>query len=128
MIEAVGEWFDAALISRSTGIPTVFNWPGHQVQWRGSNLNQGHCADTKTVLQKIGSEELKCRNQVVTHIYQTLNELEAYDLLITYQVEYVYIGPREREKYGVSGLSKFDNFMLKVFAEDDVVIYQMPQS
>ena len=36
MVEAVGEWFDYGLISRSTGIPTVFNWPGHEVQWRGS--------------------------------------------------------------------------------------------
>ena len=35
MVEAVGEWFDAGLMSRSTGVPTIVNWPHHQKQWRG---------------------------------------------------------------------------------------------
>ena len=39
LIEAVGEWFDYGLISRSTGIPSVFNWHGHQLQWRGDSEN-----------------------------------------------------------------------------------------
>ena len=30
LLEAVGEWFDMGLISRSTGIPNIINWPGQQ--------------------------------------------------------------------------------------------------
>ena len=35
IVEAVGEWSDWGLVSRSTGLPTIVNWLGHQKQWRG---------------------------------------------------------------------------------------------
>ena len=31
ILEGVGEWFNAGLISRSTGHPTIYNWPGTRV-------------------------------------------------------------------------------------------------
>ena len=31
--------WSAGIVSTYTGIPTVFNWPGHEVQWRGSTYN-----------------------------------------------------------------------------------------
>ncbi len=107
ILEAVGEWFDSGLVSRSTGVPTVFNWPGHQVQWRGN------------------SELFGGRAQDVTDIYQTLDASEAQNLLVKYGVDYVYIGPRERSQYGDAGLDKFDSFMEVVFEKDDVAIYEM---
>ena len=82
IVEGVGEWFNAGLISRSTGIPTIYNWPGHELQWRGP------------------SPEFARRERDVATIYQTTNFEEARELLAKYDVEYVYIGPRERNKYG----------------------------
>ena len=105
ILEAVGEWFDSGLVSRSTGVPTVFNWPGHQVQWRGN------------------SEVFHGRQQDVADIYQTLDPQEAQNLLAKYDVDYVYIGPRERSQYDGPGLDKFADFMDVVFQQDDVAIY-----
>ena len=107
ILEAVGEWFDSGLVSRSTGVPTVFNWPGHQVQWRGN------------------SEVFAGRQQDVDDIYQTLDPLEAQNLLAKYDVNYVYIGPRERSQYDGPGLDKFPDFMDVVFQQDDVAIYRV---
>ncbi|MCI0439242.1 MAG: DUF2298 domain-containing protein, partial [Chloroflexi bacterium] len=107
LVEAVGEWFDAGLISRSTGIPTVFNWPGHQIQWRGS------------------AEAFDGREQDVAVIYQTQDIETARNLLEKYDVDYVYVGPREREKYGTDGLDKFAAFMQMPFNQDDVAIYKL---
>ena len=107
IVEAVGEWFDAGLISRSTGVPTVFNWPGHERQWRGS------------------TGKLEGREQDVARIYQSKSVEEAKNLLAKYDVEYVYVGPRERQKYGLEGLSKFSAFMDEVFSAEGVVIYRL---
>ena len=107
ILEAVGEWFDAGLVSRSSGVPTVFNWPGHQVQWRGNSvLFDGRAQDVAT-------------------IYNTLDPLEAQNLLAKYDVNYVYIGPRERSQYDGPGLDKFPDFMDVVFQQDDVAIYEV---
>lgn len=109
IVEAVGEWFDWGLISRGAGMPTILNWPGHEVQWRGS------------------SAPFEDREADVARIYQTLDPEEAKTLLAKYDVDYVYVGPREREKYGVEGLDKFTAFMDEVFRQGDVVIYRLRQ-
>ena len=109
ILEAVGEWFDSGLISRSTGVPTIFNWPGHQIQWRGSDDSFGG------------------REQDVARIYETTDPLEARNLLAKYDVDYVYVGPRERSKHGEDGLAKFPDFMDSVFSQDNVEIYRVRQ-
>jgi uncharacterized membrane protein len=107
IVESVGEWFDNGLISRSTGIPTVFNWPGHELQWRG------------------GAEQFAGREQDVATIYTTTDASEARNLLAKYNVDYVYIGPRERQKHGEEGIAKFSEFMDEVFSQGEVVIFRM---
>ncbi len=105
ILEAVGEWGDAGLISRSTGMPTVLSWPGHQLQWRPIDAAyEGREAD-------------------VARIYQTEDVEEARDLLAKYEVDYVYVGPREKDKYGEAGLAKFAAFMDVVFSQGSVMIY-----
>ncbi len=106
LVEAVGEWFDYGLISRSTGIPSVFNWHGHQLQWRGE------------------SESFKIRQFDITRIYETLDIEEAKIILSKYNINYVYIGPREREIYDVSGFKKFPAFMDEIFNRSGVKIYE----
>ena len=107
IVEAVGEWFDAGLISRSTGVPTIFNWPGHEIQWRGS------------------ADKFKGREVDVARIYQTQDPDEVRNLLARYDVEYVYVGPRERERYGTDGLDKFRSFMETVFSREGVDVYRL---
>ena len=107
IVEAVGEWFDAGLISRSTGVPTVLNWPGHQLQWRGSG------------------DPFDGREQDVARIYETPDPLEARNLLAKYDVDYVYLGPRERAKHGGVELENFEDLLEPVFRQDDVAIYRV---
>ncbi len=107
ILEAVGEWSDAGLISRSTGVPTVFNWPGHELQWRGS------------------SDPFAEREQDIATIYETLDIELARNLLAKYNVDYVYVGPRENGRYGSEGLGKFPEFMDTAFSEDGVAIYKI---
>ncbi len=105
MVESVGEWSDAGLISRSTGIATIYNWPGHEIQWRGS------------------SDKLDGRAEDIDSIYGDADVGETAILLRKYDVDFVYIGPRERSAYESKGLKKFDVFMDKAFERNDVVIY-----
>ncbi len=107
ILEAVGGGYsEHGRIASSTGVPTVLNWPGHEKQWRGS------------------STPFVGREQDVQTIYQTLDISEAVSLLDKYDVDHVYVGPRERSKYGEAGLTKFAEFMTPVFSEADVVIYR----
>ncbi len=107
ILEAVGGGYsEHGRIASSTGVPTVLNWPGHQMQWRGS------------------STPFAGREQDVEIIYQTLDISEAVSLLDKYDVDHVYVGFRERSKYGEAGLAKFAQFMTPVFSEADVVIYR----
>jgi uncharacterized membrane protein len=105
ILEAVGEWSDAGLISRSTGVPTIFNWPGHQVQWRAT------------------TEKFDGRAEDVRTIYETPDAAEAKALLASYDVEYIYVGPRERATYDLE-IGKFSSFTL-AFSQGDVEIYRM---
>ena len=105
--ESVGEWFDAGLISRSTGVPTIINWPGHELQWRGA------------------SDALGERQADVAAIYATSDADEARILLDKYNVDYVYVGPRERAARDGAGLDKFGEFMDVAFQQGDVTIYRM---
>ena len=108
LVEAVGtSYSEYGRISSSTGIPTILGWPAHEIQWRGSDLG------------------LSQRANDVERIYQGLDPKETYALLDKYNVNYIYVGPRERRKYGISGLEKFETFMIKVFDADTVAIYKI---
>ena len=51
--------------------------------------------------------------------------METQNLLDKYDVDYVYVSRRERDKYGTEGLDKFPTFMDQVFQRDDVTIYRI---
>ena len=106
LLEAVGEWSDMGLISRSTGIPNIINWPGHQLQWRDE------------------SDEIFLRENHVKEIYQTQDINQTKTLISKYNIKYIYVGDRERKKYGQTGLEKFDLFFQQVFQEDGIIIYK----
>jgi len=90
LLESVGEWDDSGLISRSTGIPNIINWPGHQKQWRGNiSLIDERVQDVNTMYS---NPDVNIRTQ----------------LLQKYGVSYVYIGTNERNEYTTEQLLMFD--------------------
>jgi YYY domain-containing protein len=90
ILEAPGGAYNfTSRISTMTGLPTVMGWLTHEVMWRGSwDSVAGRDTDTDT-------------------IYNTTDGEEAVTLLEKYNVEYIYIGTIEREKYESEGLQKF---------------------
>ncbi len=112
---AVLEAFDSASyytngpfgrVSASTGVPTVLGWAGHESQWRGSDVPY------------LG------RPEDIDTIYKTQDVELAKNLLAKYNVDYVYVGPLERRKYGEDGLDKFETFMELFFSEGGITVYQ----
>lgn len=80
ILEAVGgDYTDHGRIAASTGLPSLLNWPGHELQWRGS------------------SQPFAGRQEDVATIYQSNDLDEVKALLDAYQIRYVYLGSRERK-------------------------------
>ena len=57
-------------------------------------------------------------------IFNTIDLQQAQTLLDKYGVDYVYIGPLERERYAPAGLQKFERLLNVAFQQDNVTIYQ----
>ena len=108
IVEAVGDDYTRyGNISASTGLPTVLGWKGHELQWRGS------------------SEPFAGREEDLAAIYSGGDPTEALRLMEDYGVRYVYLGSRERERYGVSGLPEYADFLKTVFEDDGVIVYEV---
>ena len=125
IVEAVGEWSDWGLVSRSTGLPTIVNWLGHQKQWRGGW--EIFDADKPDVSRALRDKYFDDRTAEVERIYTTLDPAEAQVILYKYDIDYVYIGQRERDKYGIEGIPKFDAIADAVFADPngEAIIYRV---
>ena len=125
IVEAVGEWSDWGLVSRSTGLPTIVNWLGHQKQWRGGW--EIFDADKPDVSRALRDKYFDDRTAEVERIYTTLDPAEAQIILYKYDIDYVYIGQRERDKYGIEGIPKFDAIADPVFADPngEAIIYRV---
>ncbi len=110
ILEAPGDEYNAAhnRVSAWTGLPTVLGWAGHEAQWRGTY------------------DEISRRLPDIAAIYQGVDPAEIDRLLAMYGVEYVYIGPFERQKYsiGPQNLAAFDRIMQRVYERHGVIIYQ----
>jgi YYY domain-containing protein len=115
LLEAVGRSYSgAARVSARTGLPTVLGWPRHERLWRSSEAPLGD------------------RESDVERIYGTLDLDEARELLHEYGVEYVYVGPLERDTYDPldeepQRLEKFGRFMDVAYENGEVTIYRMPE-
>jgi uncharacterized membrane protein len=106
VLETVGDDFDfdgRGRISVYTGLPTVIQWPGHELQW--------------------GNSAGRRPNDVRT-IYATKNRSLARRLLARYRVRYVVVGPLEREDYPSAGLAKFARLGQRVFASGGTTVFQ----
>jgi uncharacterized membrane protein len=106
--EAVGgSYTEFARISTHTGFPTVLGWVYHEVQWRGEH----HQQFTGT------------REEDVRRIYEARDAGEMLVLLDFYDIDYVYVGPRERTAYEFLSESRMMEFLRPIFENSAVTIY-----
>jgi len=112
VLEAPGPSYAfSSRISALTGLPTVIGWASpHEVMWRG------------------GWEEVTGRDREVDAIYESPDGEEAIGLLMKYNVEYVYVGGLERERYGEEVSGGFDETAGRyrlVYENDGARLYEV---
>jgi YYY domain-containing protein len=111
ILEAPGGAYEfTSVVSTMTGLPTVVGWVTHEVMWRG------------------GWDMVAGRDTDVDTIYQTTDEAEAGALLDKYDVEYIYVGAQERDRYAEEGLEKFASSPQRyelVFEDDGARVYHV---
>lgn len=99
VLESHGDSYsDHERVSAMTGLPTVLGWYVHEWLWRG------------------GIEDLNQRVQEVEAIYTSDNQELVESLLRIYDVEYIFVGKMEREKY-----ENLNEMMLKTVGD---LVYQ----
>lgn len=82
VLEANGDSYsDYARVSAMTGLPTVLGWYVHEWLWRGD------------------TQELNVRSAEIEQIYTSQDLTTVTELLEKYQISYIFVGSKEREKY-----------------------------
>ena len=86
-----------------TGLPTVLGWYVHEWLWRNdvADLNE-RSADVETIYTSNDEEQVKA-------------------LLEKYQVSYIFLGSKEREKYG-------ENLNLTLLKQLGEIVFQSSSS
>ncbi len=72
-------------VSTATGRPTLLGWRGHQSQWRGDDFNN----------------MVAGRPEALEQIYRAARPNELAEIANQWGVDYLYVGPVEREKYAI---------------------------
>jgi uncharacterized membrane protein len=107
ILEAVGDSYtEYNRLSMASGLPTVEGWLVHEWLWRGSFDEPGkRAADVQTIYESKNLEEVK-------------------SLVSQYQIDYIYVGSAEREKYQVAE-EKFEELGKVVFQSGNSKLYQL---
>lgn len=83
VLEANGDSYTGyERVSATTGLPTILGWYVHEWLWR-SNV-----------------EDVNAKSADVESIYTSTDEEKVGALLKEYEVSYIFVGSKEREKYG----------------------------
>lgn len=107
IVEAAGDSYtEYNLVSSYTGLPTINGWFVHEWLWRGD------------------SSFPQIRNDDITTIYTGTDPESSLELLNKYNVDYIILGPNEREKYVVNE-NLFGSIGNQVFESGEVVIYEV---
>ncbi len=102
-----GSYTEFGRIATHTGLRSVLGWEFHELQWRGSMAPQG------------------TRKEDLRRLFETREPAELASLLRAYGIDYVYIGPLERQAFALTppALAKFEAVMDLVYVTDQVRIY-----
>jgi len=109
IVETVGADYDPdgrGRVSTFTGLPTVVQWPGHELQW---NHDPGR------------------RARDVRRTYETTSARVARRLLDRYGVRLVFVGSLERRDFGRAGLAKFSRLGTVAFRSGRTVVYRISE-
>lgn len=108
VVEAQGDSYtDYGRISANTGLPTILGWTVHEWLWRGTY------------------DVVAPRIDEVRQVYESDNLESVESILDTYNVEYIYVGGLEREKYPTLNEQKFlDGGYVVVFTSGDSRLYK----
>lgn len=107
MLEAQGDSYtDFNIISANTGLPTVLGWTVHEWLWRNTY------------------DVVPPRQKDIQTIYETPDPRIARSLLHTHNIQYVFIGKFEHQKYKVSE-EKFNELGKVVYHQGAVTIYKV---
>lgn len=101
--------YEFGRVSANTGFPTVLGWWSH--------------VDQREYKRDTGKMKL-----AISTIYDSLDIPRVLELLRTYNVNLIYVGLTEKKTYSPAGLSKFaelTDYMTPVYANSDVLIYQV---
>jgi len=106
--EALGDdYTDGGRVSASTGLPTILQWPGHELQWRGdSELQTG-------------------RREDLQRLYTSTDPTEVRSIIEKYGISYVFLGRIERDKYPGLTVPQMTDLFAPEFEQGDVVVYRV---
>ncbi len=108
IIESPGDSFtEFNTISAYTGIPTVVGWRAHEWLWRG------------------GYDEVGKRDEEVRKVYEGNDDKETLALLKKYNIGWIVVTGREREKYKSMNETKIVRLGKVVFSEGDSYIVEV---
>ena len=109
VLEAVGDSYTTFdHVSSATGLPTVQGWVVHEWLWRG------------------GYDAPAARQKDVETIYTSTNVDEVKNLISKYNIQYIFVGAKEYEKYEKLDPKKFETLGGKiVFQSGQTAIYQL---
>lgn len=124
VVEAQGDSYtEFNRVSSYTGLPTVLGWTVHEWLWRGSY-------DVPSNLSPKEKEKWKFyypapRINEVKTLYETKDVTTAKQFIKLYNIQYVYIGSKEYEKYPTLSEEKFAKLGKLVFHQGNVKIYKL---
>lgn len=97
-------------ISTASGRATLLGWDGHEAQWRGEAYG----------------EMAGGRSEALQKVYRTGSPQEIETILAEWDIDYVYVGPAERDQYGIGPRmdARLEQMLDPVFAQGQVRIYQ----
>ena len=109
MLEAVGDSYTTFnQVSVATGLPTVEGWIVHEWLWRG------------------GYDKPKLRQDDVENIYENEDLGRLKQLIQKYNIKYIFIGDKEREKYPSLNENNFQKIGGQIiFQSSKTKIYQL---
>ena len=94
-------------LAAASGVPTILNWPGHQIQWRGSELSLGDRIEAVDQIYRSGSSNLGLENAK------------------KYHVTHIYIGREEKSLFGWDVLDRFKDWDT-VWQKNNSAIIKVP--
>jgi YYY domain-containing protein len=112
VLQAVGASYQPShsRLSVATGRATLLGWEGHEVQWRGSAF----------------ASQAAGRARAAREIYAEGPAPVLAQLLETWRIDYVYLGPRELTQYAVTPAAhaRLERVMELAFRQGNVFIYR----